>query len=187
MKQIRNLLQMKDFKNVRCLMYLIFLTLLSMSDLKAQTLRLEPFLPKEYQYIITVDREQEEMFATNYDAVHPDTQVASFEIIVNQMPKSIATIKSMSNGIERNAKDYGSAMQLTLLQKEAKKNVIRRLYQIENELSTVLMLLYQSGEHLTVVEVEFHPSDFKVVPLERWQNIFWQIRQQNEQPKHKTE
>ncbi|WP_133228367.1 hypothetical protein [Sphingobacterium corticibacter] len=158
-----------------------------MSNLKAQTLRLEPFLPKEYQYIITVEPEQEGMFATNYDAVHPDTQVASFEIIVNQMPKSMVTIEGMSDGIERNAKDYGSAMQLTLLQEEAKDNVIRRLYQIKNELSTVLMLMYQSGENLTVVEVEFHPADFKVVPLERWQNIFWQIHQQNEQSKHKTE
>lgn len=167
---------MKDFQKLRHPLCFIFFTLLFMSNIKAQILRLESFLPKEYNYNIKAEPPQDGIFATNYEAVDPKSGVATFEIIVNQMPKSLMNINGMEKGIEQNAKNYGADMQLTLLQKDNKDKVIRRLYQIKNNLSMVLMLMHQSEDNLTVVEVEFHPDDFELVSLEVWKKIFWQIQ-----------
>ncbi|MFD2599860.1 hypothetical protein ACFSQ3_12945 [Sphingobacterium corticis] len=137
---------------------------------------MEPFLPKEYQYNIKAEKEQEGMFATNYEAIHPETDIAPFEIIVNEVPTSIMNIKDVVARFEETAANYGSDIQLHLLNKEDKQKTNRRLYKMSHELSTILMLMMEKGDRFTMIEVEFHPEDFETVSLERWQEAFWQVK-----------
>ncbi|GAA4777825.1 hypothetical protein GCM10023231_00300 [Olivibacter ginsenosidimutans] len=141
----------------------------------AQSLQLDTSLFEPYH--VDIRKESDEGFLTTYyEMVNANDNSRPFEIIITQTSSKLMDSNGVVEGIEKNLKNYLPESRLNLLKKVEKANNSRRLYQFYQKNATILMLMQESDGMFTMIEAEFPDDELQKVPIEKWQDIFWNAK-----------